>query len=310
MIASAAEGIAGQRLNIHRTSDWPAGLSFADVEVVSVRALEAMLSPAFATQAFHMVIAAFAAVGLGVAGVHAFMLGRDPQNPFHRRALRIALPLGFAASVAMPLSGDFAAKHVARHQPVKLAAMEGHWHTERGAALLLGGIPSEAEEETFGAIRIPKLLSIMAFSDPNAEVVGLRDIPREDRPPVAVVHIAFQIMVGVGFLMIGVSGLALFLLFRNEALYSRPRVLRLLAWSAPLGFIAIEAGWTVTEVGRQPWIVRSMMRTAEAVTPMPHLIVPMTAFAFLYTVLAVVCFAIMRHHVIASPSSAELSARR
>jgi cytochrome d ubiquinol oxidase subunit I len=292
---------------IHTPSDWPRGVSLATAEVVAVRPFEAMLNPAFPTQALHMVLASLAAVGLGVAGVHAAMLLRDPDNAFHRRAVSIALPVALLGALAMPLSGDLAAKHLAKHQPVKLAAAEGHYTTERGAPLLVGGWADDDAGTTRGALPLPKLLSVLAFADPDAEVKGLSEFPRDERPPAGIVHLAFDLMVGLGLAMIAITGLAAYLA-RKGRLWSTPWALRALAFAAPFGFVAIEAGWVVTEVGRQPWIARGMLRTAESVTPMPHLAVPTIALGVLYAVLAIVCVALLRYHVFGSPTSADLAA--
>jgi cytochrome d ubiquinol oxidase subunit I len=234
------------------------------------------------------------------------MLLRDPENAFHRRAVALALPLALAGSLAMPLSGDLAAKHLAKHQPIKLAAAEGHYPTERGAPLLVGGFADDEAGETRGALPLPKLLSVLAFADPDAEVRGLSDFPRDERPPAAITHFAFDAMVGLGLAMIAVSAWAT-LLARRGRLWSSRRALRALALAAPAGFLAIECGWVVTEVGRQPWIARGMLRTAEAVTPMPHLVVPTVALSVLYGVLAIVCVALLRHHVFASPTTVDLA---
>lgn len=292
---------------IHRPDDWPRGASLASAEVVAIRPFEAMFNPAFPTQALHMLLASLAAVGLGVTGVHAFMLLRDRDNPFHRRAVGLALPVALVFSALVPLSGDLAAKHLARAQPAKLAAAEAHFHTERGAPLLVGGWADEDRETLRGAIALPRMLSVLAFADPTAEVVGLTTFPRDERPPVALTHLAFDAMVGLGLLMLSLTAVAAWRL-RRATLFGSRALLRALALASPAGFLAIECGWFVTELGRQPWIVRGMLRTAEAVTPMPHLAVPMTGCVLLYGVLAVICASLMRHHVFASPTTAELAA--
>jgi cytochrome d ubiquinol oxidase subunit I len=265
----------------------PAGFTLAaDGTLLDVDPYAAMFNPAALSEVLHMTMAAFAAVGFAVAGIHAFILLRRPGDPFHRRALGLALAVGGVFACLQPLSGDLAAKHVAEHQPVKLAAMEGHWETARDVALQLGGWPDETTEQTRWALEIPYGLSFLAFGDPHAEVRGLKDFPREDRPPVAIVHIAFQVMVACGTAMMAVAALAAYLRLRGRDLAS-PWFLRLLVVSAPLGVIAVEAGWTVTEVGRQPWIIQGLMRTKDAVTPMPHLVVPFATFTLLYLVLGV-----------------------
>jgi cytochrome d ubiquinol oxidase subunit I len=248
-----------------------------------------------------MTIAAFQAVGFAVAAIHAFMLLRDRHNLFHRHALVIALSLGAVMAIIQPLAGDLSAKQVARNQPIKLAALEGQWETERGAPLRIGGWPDEQAEETHYALEIPYGLSLLAHLDPQAEIKGLKAVPAEDRPPVAVTHIAFQVMVGTGMAMLGVGLLGGWLAWRRKGLPDQPWYLWLVVLSGPLGVIAIEAGWTVTEVGRQPWIIYQVMRTAEAVTPMPGLVVPFTTFTILYLFLAFIVVYLLRRQVFASP---------
>ena len=275
----------------------PAGFTLAaDGSLLDVDPYAAMFNPAALSEVLHMTMAAFAAVGFAVAGIHAFMLLRRPGDPFHRRALGLALAMGGVFACLQPLSGDLAAKHVAEYQPVKLAAMEGHWETAREVPLQLGGWPDEVAEETRYALEIPYGLSFLAFGDIHAEVRGLKDFPPEDRPPVAIVHIAFQIMVACGSAMMAVAALAGFMRLRGRDL-AAPWFLRLLVVSAPLGVIAVEAGWTVTEVGRQPWVIQGLMRTRDAVTPMPHLVVPFATFTLLYLVLGVTVVVLLTRKV-------------
>jgi len=250
---------------------------FATIDPVT-----AMRSPAAFQQALHMLLAAYAATGMAVAGVHAFMLLRGAARDFHRRALTIALLVGAPAAVLQPLSGDVSARVVATTQPVKLAALEGQWATERGAPLRIGGWPDAAREETRWALEIPYGLSLLAFHDPSAEVKGLRTVVPADRPPVAVVHLAFQTMVGLGSTMALVALWAAWCAWRRRDLAEHHALLRALVIVAPFGFLATEAGWIVTEVGRQPWVVQGLMRTSAAVTPMPGLIAPMALFTLLY----------------------------
>ena len=271
-----------------------------DGALQSVDLFAAMWNPAALPEILHMTLAAYATVGFAVAGIHAFMLLRRPGDRFHRRALGLALAVGGVFAFLQPLSGDLAAKHVAEYQPVKLAAMEGHWDTERCAGLSLGGWPDETSETTPYALEIPCGLSFLAFGDPQAEVKGLKDFPVDERPPVAITHIAFQIMVACGMAMMAVAAIGAYLRLRGRDL-AAPWFLRLVVLSAPLGLIAIEAGWTVTEVGRQPWVIQGVMRTAEAVTPMPHLIVPFTTFTLLYVVLGVTVVLLLTRKVFTAP---------
>jgi cytochrome bd ubiquinol oxidase subunit I len=270
----------------------PTGMVVDNGRVVWVDPIRGMMNPSSLSQAIHMVIAAYAATGLAVAGVHALMLLRRGDSALHRHALAIALVVGAPAALLQPLSGDLSARTVAQWQPAKLAALEGQFTTERGAPLRIGGIPNEREMRTPYAVEIPKGLSLLAFHDPSAEVMGLADIPRDLWPPVKPVHFAFQIMVGLGSAMALVALWVFVTMVRRRAI-SRG-LLRALVVVAPFGFIATEAGWTVTEVGRQPWVVTGAIRTADAVTPMPGLIVPMIVFTALYLVLTAIVVAFMR----------------
>jgi cytochrome bd ubiquinol oxidase subunit I len=261
---------------------------FATIDPVT-----AMRSPAAFQQALHMLLAAYAATGMAVAGVHAFMLLRGATRDFHRRALTVALLVGAPAAVLQPLSGDVSARVVAITQPVKLAALEGQWATERGAPLRIGGWPDAAREETRWALEIPYGLSLLAFHDPSAEVKGLRTVAPADRPPVAVVHLAFQTMVGLGSAMALVALWAAWSAWRRREVAEHHTLLRALVLVTPFGFLATEAGWIVTEVGRQPWVVQGLMRTSAAVTPMPGLVVPMVLFTLLYLGLGAIVVALI-----------------
>lgn len=255
--------------------------------------LVGMRSAAAFPEALHMLLAAYAATGFAVAGIHAFLLLRGGSRVFHARALGIALLIGAPAAVVQPVSGDVSARMVARTQPVKLAALEGQWATERGAPLRIGGWPDAAREETRWALQIPGALSLLAFHDPHAEVKGLKSVAASERPPVAVVHVAFQLMVAAGSAL-GLIGLwAGWAAWRRRDLGGERWLLRILAVATPLGFIATEAGWTVTEVGRQPWVVQGLLRTADAVTPMPGLVLPMILFTLLYIGLGAIVIALV-----------------
>ncbi len=260
----------------------PRGFVLREGVPVEIDPLLAMTTPAAFPQALHMTLAAYAGTGFAVAGIHAWFLRRGTAARFHRAALGIALRVAIPAALLQPLSGDLSAKAVATLQPAKLAAMEGQFTTERGAPLRIGGWPDEAAGETRWALEIPGALSILAFGDPNAEVQGLDRVAREDWPPVAVVHVAFQVMVGLGSYMALVSLWALWARWRRRDLARERALLAALVVATPMGFIATEAGWVVTEVGRQPWIVQGVLRTADAVTPMPGLIVPFLGFTALY----------------------------
>jgi cytochrome d ubiquinol oxidase subunit I len=308
-IAVAVSGVASG-IFVVTANSWmnsPTGFDLAGGRPVNVDPIAAMLNPAAFQQTLHMTLAAYAATGFAVAGIHAFLLLLDPQNAFHRRALGVALVVGAPAAVLQPISGDISARQVAARQPVKLAAMESHFETMSGAPLTIGGWPAVETGQTRYAIKIPYGLSLLAFHDPHAEVKGLNDFPREDWPNVPIVHTAFQIMIALGTYLALVSLWVGWRAFRRKDVTANRLLLRAIALAAPMGFIAIEAGWTVTEVGRQPWIIQGVLRTADAVTPMPGLVVPFLLFTLLYCFLGVIVVWLLYRQIIRSPKSTEWS---
>ena len=292
-VSGLASGILVVAANAWMNS--PAGFDYVNGEYLNVDPIAAMFNDAWFSQALHMSIAAFVATGFAVAGVHALMILKGQNVEFHRKAFRIAAIFGTIAAVLQPLSGDISAKDVAKRQPAKFAAMEAHFHTEKPAAFTLGGIPNEEKQTVDYAIRIPGLLGFLANGDFNSEVPGLDRIPKPDHPPVAVVHYAFQIMIGLGVIMMLIAFIYFIAIWKkNDWLKSR-WLLKLFVIATPMGFIAVEAGWTVTEVGRQPWIIHGVMRTADAVTPMPGIIYSFYIFTAVYISLAfVVSFMLYR----------------
>jgi cytochrome d ubiquinol oxidase subunit I len=276
----------------------PAGFRIVDGEVVDVDPIAAMFNSAWFQQSLHMVLAAYIATGLAVAGLYAWGILRGRNDAYHRAGLTIAIALAAVFAPLQPLSGDISARWVAHNQPAKLAAMEGLFHTEAGADLSIGGWPDVAARETRFAIRIPHGLSLLAFHDPNAVVQGLDAFPRADWPDPRIVHVAFQVMVGIGFgvvVLVAWYWLAAWRQRRRGSAgsFPGPWLLRAVVCAAPLGFVAIEAGWTVTEVGRQPWIIYEVMRTSEAVTPVPGQFVALGGFTAVYVILAVTATALL-----------------
>ena len=304
-VSGAASGIFVVIANAWMNA--PTGFEVVNGRVADVDPIAGMLNPMAFQQTLHMTLASYAATGLGVAGIHAFLLLIDRHNAFHRRALSVALLVGAPAAVLQPISGDLSARAVAAYQPAKLAAMETHFETGRRVPLVIGGWPDMATGQTRYALRIPGGLSFLAFHDLDAEVKGLDQVPRADWPNVPIVHTAFQLMVGLGTFMALVGVWAGTLAFRRRDLCASPWFLRALALAAPMGFIAIEAGWTVTEVGRQPWIVYGVLRTADAVTPMPGLIVPFLGFTALYCFLGAMVAWLLYRQIIRSPRPTEWS---
>lgn len=273
----------------------PAGFDYIDGQYLNIDPVKAMFNDAWFSQALHMCVAAFVSTGFAVAGVHALMILKGKNIKFHSKAFKIAAVFGTVAACLQPISGDISAKDVAKRQPEKLAAMEAHFHTERNAPLIIGGIPDTANKTVDYAIRIPGLLSFMATGDFNGEVKGLDAVPKDEQPPVAITHYAFQIMVGLGMAMVLIAILYFIALWKKKQWLNSRWLLKLFVIATPLGFIALEAGWTVTEVGRQPWIIRGIMRTADAVTPMPGIAYSFYLFTAVYISLAIiVCLLLFR----------------
>ena len=274
----------------------PTGFDVINGEFVNIDPVKAFLNDAWFSQALHMTLAAFAATGFAVAGIHAFQILRRKRTALHIEAFKIAIFFGAVAALLQPISGDISAKDVAERQPIKLAAMEAHYETEKGAPLFIGGIVDEEKKEVSYKIEIPKALSFLAFGDFDAEVKGLNDFPEENIPPVSIVHYAFQTMVGIGSLLM-LAALIYFISLKKKSWMEHRRYWWLFALLSPLGFIAVEAGWVVTEVGRQPWIVYNIMRTSEAVTPMPGLKYSFYLYLTVYITLAITVTWLMNRQI-------------
>jgi cytochrome d ubiquinol oxidase subunit I len=288
-VSGAASGIFVVIANAWMNT--PVGFAQANGVLTDIDPLAAMLTPAAFPQTLHMTLAAYAATGLGVAGIHALLMLKRGRA-FNRAALTLGLVVGAPAAVLQPISGDIAARYVARKQPVKLAAMEALYETRSGAPITIGP-----------GIKIPYALSLLAFHDPHATVQGLDAAPRDQWPNVPLVHLSFDLMVVLGSYMAFVGLWAGWLALRRRDVATQRRFLGALAIAAPCGFIAIEAGWMVTELGRQPWVIFGVLRTADAVTPMPGLIVPFTAITLLYCGLAAIVGVVLYRQIIRSPAA-------
>ncbi|MEK6705001.1 MAG: cytochrome ubiquinol oxidase subunit I [Bdellovibrionota bacterium] len=275
----------------------PLGFRFVNGEFIDIDPIKAMLSPFGLHEITHMLIAAYMSTAFAVAAIHAIMLRRNPGATVHRKAIFIALWFAVPCSLIQPLVGHYSGYQVAKYQPMKLAAMEGQFKTEEGAPLRIGGIIDMDEEKVKYAIEIPLGLSILATNSTKGIVHGLEEFPRVDWPH-PIVHYSFQIMILVGaILFIAAAWILAGSLIRQASLHafindklSRPAMAKFFLYAlvlcGPLGFIAIETGWIVTEVGRQPWIIYNVLRTAETVTPMPGLVFTFVLLTLLYIGLA------------------------
>lgn len=256
--------------------------------VAALDPVAAMWSPSWRTQVVHVLLASYEASAFAMAGIHAALLLRNPGRELHRKALGIALAVAAVTAVIQPLSGDRSAKHVAAAQPLKLAALEAQFQSESGAPLRIGGLPDVEAGRVRASLEIPYGLSFLAFGDPKARVRGLEEFPRDEWPPVVGTHIAFQVMVGTGTALAALGVVAGLLALRRRGLPQQRPFLMALVVASPLGFVALEAGWLVTEWGRQPWVVRGLLRTADAVTPVVHRAWPFWIFSLIYLFLGVV----------------------
>ena len=276
----------------------PTGFTLQGKVPTDIDPVVAMFPAGFAQETTHVLLSCYAATGLLVAAIHAFYLRRNPSSTFHRAALNIAFTVGGIAALLQPISGDFSARFVAASQPKKLAALEGQFATERGAPLRIGGIPNPETLSTPFAIEIPHGLSLLAFHDPGAEVRGLTAFPKDTWPNPLLVHFAFQIMVGAGSLIALVALVGFFWAWRRAwQLPSSRRFLAVVAATGPLGFVALQAGWLVTEWGRQPYTIAQTQRTAEAVTSVPNLAVAFWLFTALYVFLGVVVLVLLSRQI-------------
>jgi len=275
----------------------PSGFDWVNGQAINIDPVKAMFNAAWLEQSIHMTLAAFIATSFAVAGVHAYLILRKGANAFHSQAVKTALIFGSVAAVLQPFSGDFSAKDVAKRQPEKLAALEALYKTGNHVELLIGGIPDNNEEKVNYAIRVPGGLSYLAKGDANAEVTGLDKFAKEDWPPVTITHIAFQLMVASGFFLAFVSVLYLIFSVKWRQVLMKKWWLILIACTTPLGFLAVEAGWTVTETGRQPWIIYGIMRIKDAVSPMPGLHYSFYVITLVYILLSLIIIWLMKRQI-------------
>jgi cytochrome d ubiquinol oxidase subunit I len=284
----------------------PTGFDLVAGKIENIHPFVAMLNPAGIPESIHMVLAAYTAAGFATAGIHGWLLLRRGRNRFDEVAIGIALLVGGSAVLLQSVSGDALARMVASWQPMKLASLEGQFQTEAGAPLRIGGLPFPAERETKYALEIPHGLSLLAFHTPDAVIKGLDSEPERDWPNVRAVHVCFQIMVGCGGLLSLFAVAAGWLSWKRGPLSSHTLLLKALVLVSPLGFVALEAGWMVTELGRQPWIIYHLMRTRDAVTSMPNVMITLLTMTAVYVILGIIVVWLLSRHVIAVPSTKQL----
>jgi cytochrome d ubiquinol oxidase subunit I len=266
----------------------PAGFQYVNGKVIGIDPLGAMFNPSTPSETMHMLFAAYAATGAGTAMVYALALLRGQRDTYNRRGLLLGMAMAAIAAPIVGFFGDVNARVVAHYQPAKFAAMEGLFQTTHHAPETILGWPDPATRQTYFAIKIPGLDSWLAFGDVNATVTGLDAFSPSLWPDPRIVHLAFDIMVGIGFLAFGLGIWFWYRYFvrRSRAMDSR-WLLWLIAAMGPLSFLAIELGWTTTEMGRQPWVVYGYLLTKDAVTPAPGLDISFLVFTAIYIALGV-----------------------
>ena len=266
----------------------PSGFRLAsNGQLLDVDPISAALNASTPTEDPHMLVSAYVVTGFLVGAVYAAGILRGRNDALHRRGLVLGMTMAAAAIVLAGITGDSSARFIYQAQPAKFAALEGIYATQRSAPIHLGGIPIDSEHRVVGAIELPGLLSFLAAFDFNAEVRGLDSFPPNDRPNPVIVHLSFDTMVGLGTL-IGLTAA----LFWTLTIYGRRIPMwRPLLWAlvaaGPASVIAMEAGWFVTEFGRQPWIVYGILRTSDAATTAPALGPTFIVFFAIYVSLAV-----------------------
>lgn len=266
----------------------PTGFQIHHGQVTGIDPFAAILNPSTPYETTHMILACYVATGFGVAAVYAVAMLRGKRGEYYRKGLLLGMAMGAIAIPLQIFSGDLNARFLVDAQPAKLAAMEAVFHTAQGVPLQVGGLVDTQTGQVYYALEIPHGLSILATGDPNAKITGLDAFAPNDRPDPALVHPSFDGMVGSGFFALFI-GFVFWLLY-----FVRKRVVpenRLLLWgillAGPLSFLAIELGWMVTEIGRQPWTIYGILRTKDAVTTAPGLNFSFLGFSSLYIVLAV-----------------------
>jgi cytochrome d ubiquinol oxidase subunit I len=279
---------------------------------VKLASLAALLLSDYAWGQFlHAITGAVVTGGFLVAGVGAYYLLARRQQTYGTLFVRSGVPVAFVFSIlAIFPTGDLNGSAVTKYQPAKLAAMEGLFRSEQHAPLAIIGMPDEQNQTLIDPIFVPGVLSFLAYGNFNANVKGLTAYPVQDRPPIAVTYYAYHIMVGLGTIFVALGSLAVLLLFLKRLERSR-WVLWLLMLSMPFPYIANEAGWIVTEVGRQPWIVYGLMRTSVAASPnvtAGEAIFTILGFAGMYFLLGVLFILIVLREIASGPEGAVVAA--
>src|SRR5579884_2185930 len=273
------------------TNSWmntPTGFEMVNGKITVINSIAAIFNPSTPYETVHMILACYVACGFAVAAVYAFSMLKGKRDEYRRKAILLGLAVGLIATPLQIISGDFNARYLARSQPIKLAAMEGVFQTSSHVPLHIGGIPDPKTQKYYFSIDIPDGLSLLADYNPNGVIQGLDSVPPNDRPNPIPVHLSFDGMVGSGFFALFIAALFWLLYFRRKRIMPENRwLLRGILLAGVLSFVAVELGWMVTEEGRQPWVIYGFLRTKDAVTTAPFLIITFLIFVLIYIVLSV-----------------------
>ncbi|URM33714.1 cytochrome ubiquinol oxidase subunit I [Cytobacillus firmus] len=284
----------------------PQGFDIVNGQLVNVNPVLAMFTPAMPTKVAHVLSTAYMTSAFVLASIGAYRLLRGSNHIYHKKALMLTMKIGLIFSIATAVIGDFSGKYLAEYQPEKLAAAEWHFETEEGAPLMLYGVLDDGEVKY--AIKIPYALSILAHSNPNAEVIGLDQFPEDEIPPLYI-HYLFDLMVTIGMWLTALSLFYVLGTWFKMRFVSAKWFRWLIVLGGPLSIIAIEAGWWLAEVGRQPWILRGIMRTEEAATSSGQVDLMLLLFAGLYLVLGIGSFIVLTRMFRKNPVEQELADR-
>ncbi|MEK3886756.1 cytochrome ubiquinol oxidase subunit I [Bacillus sp. FSL K6-3431] len=284
----------------------PQGFDIVNGNLVNVNPLIAMFNPAMPTKVTHVVVTAFMTSAFVLASIAAFRLLKGSNHVYHKKALFLTMKLGLIFSIATAVIGDFSGKYLAEYQPEKLAAAEWHFETEEKSSLILYGVLKDGEVKY--AIKIPFALSVLAHNDPTAEVIGLDQFPEDEIPPLYI-HYLFDIMVTIGMWLVLLSLVFWIGIKRGWPIVHTRWFRWLIVLGGPLSIIAIEAGWWLAEVGRQPWVLRGIMRTADAATSSNQVDLMLMLFAGLYIILGIGTIVVLSRMFRRNPVEQELKDR-
>jgi cytochrome d ubiquinol oxidase subunit I len=284
----------------------PRGFDIVNGELVNINPLIAMFNPAMPTKVAHVVVTAYMTAAFVLAAIAAFRLLKGSNHEYHKKALYLTMKIGLIFAIATAVIGDFSGKYLAEYQPEKLAAAEWHFETGGNAELIMYGVLDDGEVKY--AIKIPNALSILAHGVTSAEVIGLDQFPEDEIPPLYI-HYLFDIMVTIGMWMVLLAAVFWIGTKRRWKMVTTKWFRWLIVLGGPLSIIAIEAGWWLAEVGRQPWVLRGLMRTQDAATTSAHVDTMLVLFCLLYLVLGVGSIVILRRMFRNNPVEQEIEDR-